>query len=247
MTTHPTPSVTLAGIPDVYAQPDPSTLSKLPKPTRSSNDKGHCNECGGYHGLPAVHIDYMGHADITLALIAIDPDWNWEPLAFDSTGLPMITREGNLLVMWGKLTVLGKTVIGVGTCETGKGEPQKELIGDFLRNGAMRFGLATKLWSKADRADPAGSDAGGGYEPRPRASTRRSTEGAAPLAPTEHTAAQQVAVAFAALDPERKKAVSAWAREELEINNVMKAGDKAGDLLAFITLGATPTEEEEAF
>ena len=163
----------LAAIPDKYAKPDPATLSKLPKPTKRENEKGKCDVCGGWHGLPAIHIDYMGHADITLALIAIDPFWNWEPAAIDpATGGPMIQRQdgkdGGRLVMWARLNLLGKSILGVGTCETSKGDPEKELIGDFLRNAAMRFGVATALWSKADKADPAGSDAGGGYERQSR-------------------------------------------------------------------------------
>ena len=140
----------LSAIPDRYAQPDPSTLATLPKPTVKNAEKGRCNECGGWHGLPAVHLPYMGHAEITLALIEIDPLWNWEPFTTDD-GLPAINKEGNRLVMWVRLTVLDKTIICVGTCEAGKGDPEKELIGDLLRNCAMRFGIGTKLWSKADR------------------------------------------------------------------------------------------------
>jgi hypothetical protein len=35
----------------------------------------------------------------------------------------------------------------------GKGDAIKELIGDLCRNGALRFGVAGSLWSKADRAE----------------------------------------------------------------------------------------------
>jgi hypothetical protein len=125
----------LAAIPGRYAQPAADTLAYLPK--------------GG------TNIPYMGHAEITLALIEVDPMWTWEPLAIID-GVPVIIKEQNRLAMWAKLTVLGKTIIGVGTCETRKGEPEKELIGDFLRNAAMRLGIGTKLWSKATSADPAG-------------------------------------------------------------------------------------------
>jgi hypothetical protein len=65
------------------------------------------------------------------------------------------------LVMWGYLTVHGVDRLCVGTCEPGKGDPEKELVGDLLRNGAMRFGIGTKLWSKATDADPAGSGQAG--------------------------------------------------------------------------------------
>lgn len=124
------PSELLASIPSRHAQPDPKTLATVPK--------------GG------VNLVYMGHAEVTLALIDIDPLWTWEPLAYDqTTGGPLISTQGNRLVMWGKVTVHGKTIIGVGTCEARKGEPEKELVGDMIRNAAMRFGIGTKLWSKA--------------------------------------------------------------------------------------------------
>lgn len=172
----------LAAIPAKWAHPPASMLGRLPKPYKKDNPKGNCPECGKYHGLPAMHLDYLGHAELTLALIEIDPEWTWEPGAVDpDTGGPMITTQGGRYVMWAKLTVLGKTMLGVGTCEVGKGEPEKELIGDFLRNAAMRFGVATGLWSKSDAADPAGSDATGGYERRP-SKTQPVGSAAAPVA-----------------------------------------------------------------
>lgn len=129
----------LAAVPAKYAQPDPSTLATIPK--------------GG------VNLSYMGHADVTLALIEIDPAWTWWPLAFDpETGCPQIIVHPKRLTMWGYLSVLGVERLCVGTCEPNKGDPEKELIGDLLRNGAMRFGIGTKLWSKAVSADPVGRD-----------------------------------------------------------------------------------------
>lgn len=134
--------VRLRAVPDIYAQPDPATLATIPK--------------GG------VQLSYMGHAEVTLALIDVDPQWTWEPVAFDpQTGGPAIEAHGKRLVMWGWLTVLGVRRLCVGTCEPNKSDPEKELIGDLLRNGAMRFGIGTKLWSKATDADPAGSGGAG--------------------------------------------------------------------------------------
>ena len=52
--------------------------------------------------------------------------------------------------MWARLTVLNKTILGVGSCKSDKPELDKELVGDFLRNAAMRFGVALNLWSKSD-------------------------------------------------------------------------------------------------
>ena len=177
-------AMTLGEIPAKYAQPDPSSLAKLPKPLKKDSEKGRCDVCGGYHGLPAIHLDYQGHAELTLSLIEIDPDWSWEPFAVDpQTGTPVIGLQNNRVVMWGRLTLLGKTLPGVGTCEASKPDPEKELIGDFLRNAAMRFGVATKLWSKADGADPAGSGQGGyGQSSRKQAASRQT---ARPVEPSE--------------------------------------------------------------
>ena len=137
----------LAGIPAVWADPPAHMVSILLK-----------------QGTP---LPYMGHGWITLALISIDPFWTLEPLMVD--GRPGLYRETSVFtkrdgttipterwVMWAYLTVLGHKRLCVGTCTTDKADPEKELIGDALRNGALRFGVATNLWSKADKAK--GSD-----------------------------------------------------------------------------------------
>lgn len=123
-------------------------ISKLPKPYKKDSPKGKCAECGGYHGLPAVHLDYVGHAALTDRLLDVDPAWTWEPLALDTSGLPMIDGNGGL---WIRLTVLGVTRLGYGDAQgkTG-GDAMKERIGDALRNAAMRFGAALDLWHKGD-------------------------------------------------------------------------------------------------
>lgn len=121
-------------------------ISKLPKPTKRDAPKGRCNECGGYHGLPAVHLDYVGHAALTDRLLDVDPAWHWEPFALDDRGLPAIDKDGG---MWIKLTVCGVTRLGYGDAQgkTG-GDAMKERIGDALRNAGMRFGMALDLWHK---------------------------------------------------------------------------------------------------
>lgn len=115
-------------------------IGVLPKPYKADSAKGKCAECGGFHGLPAVHLDFVGHAAITDRLLSVDPAWSWEPMALTPEGLPQLDRGGNL---WIRLTVCGVTRIGVGD-----GKSMKELIGDALRNAAMRFGVALDLWSK---------------------------------------------------------------------------------------------------
>ena len=87
-----------------------------------------------------VQLDYVGHAAVTDRLLSVDPEWNWEPMGVTPEGLPALDREGNL---WIRLTIHGHTRLGVGD-----GRSMKEKIGDALRNGAMRFGVALDLWSK---------------------------------------------------------------------------------------------------
>jgi hypothetical protein len=137
---------------ELLREPFPASLiSKLPKPTRKENPKGKCAECGGTHGLPAVHLDYVGHAALTHRLLDADPAWTWEPLAVDGQGLPLFDKNGGL---WIKLTVCNVTRLGYGQADPKPyadiGAREKEVIGDALRNAAMRFGAALDLWSKAD-------------------------------------------------------------------------------------------------
>jgi hypothetical protein len=126
----------------------PNQISKLPKPFKKDAPKGRCDECGGYHGLPAVHLDYVGHAALTHRLLDVDPRWTWEPLSWGQDGLPMLDASGG---MWIKLTVAGVTRLGYGSADGKRGgDAVKELIGDALRNAAMRFGAALDLWHKGD-------------------------------------------------------------------------------------------------
>lgn len=122
-------------------------IGKLPKPYYKDSPKGNCRECGGYHGLPAMHVDYVGHAALTDRLLDADPEWTWEPVARDQYGLPLIINGG----LWINLTVCGVTRLGFGDSQ-GKSGPNaiKEAIGDALRNAAMRFGAALDLWHKGD-------------------------------------------------------------------------------------------------
>ena len=131
-------------------------ISKLPKPTRHQTDlvkqdfkNGiRCGVCGGWHHKDVIHLDYVGHAALTDRLLDCDPNWSWEPLAVNDSGLPAFDQNGG---MWIKLTVCGVTRLGYGDAQ-GKsgGDAIKECIGDALRNAAMRFGAALDLWHKGD-------------------------------------------------------------------------------------------------
>lgn len=137
---------------------DRDQIELLPKYTGRKDPNGRipreayrrCDECGGWHPFPCVHLNYVGHAGITERLNECDPEWNWEPAALDPSGLPLIKDGG----MWIKLTVYGVTRLGFGDAQ-GKTGPNavKEIIGDAIRNAAMRFGVGTYLWSKSERAE----------------------------------------------------------------------------------------------
>ena len=95
-----------------------------------------------------VKLAYVGHAALTDRLLDTDPSWTWEPLALDERGLPAKDDIGGL---WIKLTVCGVTRIGYGHAGSKSGgDAVKEIIGDALRNAAMRFGAALDLWHKGD-------------------------------------------------------------------------------------------------
>ncbi|GAA2732407.1 hypothetical protein [Streptomyces nogalater] len=120
----------------------------------SSHSKSACRDCGQYITTAHKHLDYVGHAEATDRLLEVDPTWNWEPMAKDANGLPLLDVDGG---MWITLTVCGMTRKGYGDA-VGKRAgttATKEIIGDALRNAAMRFGMALDLWAKTDlHAEP---------------------------------------------------------------------------------------------
>ena len=122
----------LADVLTNYAVPDPKIVGKLPK--------------GG------IQLDFVGHADITRILIEIDPMWTWEPCGWVN-GRPHIHIENGTATMWGHLYVHGKPMLGVGSVRADKPELDKELVGDFLRNASMRFGISLSLWAKLGFSD----------------------------------------------------------------------------------------------
>lgn len=157
---------------------EPHQISKLPKETRAQIDARkadknlmvfNCPECGGHHHKNAVHLDYVGHAALTDRLLDCDIEWEWEPVAFNAEGLPAFDRVGGL---WIKLTVNGVTRLGYGHAgDKSGGDAIKEIIGDALRNAAMRFGAALDLWHKGDLhvedADAGGHSQTGAVSPPP--------------------------------------------------------------------------------
>lgn len=138
----------------------PEAIGKLPKVTCAAcadrkrqcdkHTKRNCRTCKANVSTAHMHVDFVGHAHATERLLDVDPEWNWEPLALDQNGLPAVDGIGG---MWIRLTVGGLSRLGYGNAngKTG-GDAVKEVIGDAIRNAAMRFGVALDLWKK----EPAG-------------------------------------------------------------------------------------------
>lgn len=104
-----------------------------------------CQTCKAYLGKH-IHIDFVGHAHVTERLLEVDPAWNWEPFAINANGIPATDDNGG---MWIRLSVGGMTRIGYGHANGKRGgDATKEVIGDAIRNAAMRFGVALDLWKK---------------------------------------------------------------------------------------------------
>lgn len=138
---------------------DVTQISKLPKiwcgkcnkaqyKVCEEHTRARCETCQSNITTGHLHLDYVGHAELTGRLLDVDPLWTWEPLAFDNDGLPKFDANGGL---WIRLTVCGLPRLGYGDAQ-GKTGPNavKEAIGDALRNAGMRFGAALNLWSKTD-------------------------------------------------------------------------------------------------
>jgi hypothetical protein len=153
----------------------PESVGKLPRVTCqacskaqakvcSEHRKSKCAECGNYITSAHMHLDYVGHAEVTDRLLNVDPNWNWEPFALDAQGLPALDRDGNL---WIRLTIDGVTRPGVGD-----GPDMKQRISDAIRNGAMRFGVALNLWAKSELESQ--------HDETPTATVRPAAEPAAP-------------------------------------------------------------------
>jgi hypothetical protein len=140
---------------ELLREPFPADqIGKLPKGTKAqnecaANEKINCKVCGGWHHPKIIHLDFVGHAALTNRLLDADINWYWDPMAFDKDGLPAFDTSGGL---WIRLVVAGQTRIGYGNAAASQykevGSREKEVIGDALRNAALRFGAALSLWHK---------------------------------------------------------------------------------------------------
>ena len=80
-------------------------ISKLPKPTKQQTDEVkanfragiRCKLCGAWHHKDVIHLDYVGHAALTDRLLDCDPEWNYEWVATEPNGGPMLDRDGGCM------------------------------------------------------------------------------------------------------------------------------------------------------
>ena len=178
----------------------------------NEHTKSKCEACGNYITNRHMHLDYVGHGAVTDRLLEVDPSWSWEPLAFDAGGMPSFVYGNDNkspVAFWIKLTVLDVTRLGVGTCEQGQFDAEKVLIGDALRNAAMRFGVALDLWIKGHAED----------DERTTATSERSSNRQGPPAsdPSQTIPAagpeqiSQILAAIETFDDDTKEKLKGWA------------------------------------
>jgi len=267
--------------------------------TCDRHQKAECKTCGSWISTKHIHIDYVGHADVTTRLLEADPDWGWEPQARDidpvvlaaavATGNPDIVRmvleasppkfelddRGGPVGLWINLTVGGVTRPGYGSVPSGQFDAVKVLIGDALRNAAMRFGVALALWAKGERADPTAENATapGGNAVRNGSRLRESFDDASPVRPNGHQngspangtvarpPAQNRPAPTGEVDPEAQpfaddaqaaltvdtlREVHTKAREAHKLAALVTVGGKTGGLGQYIGIRKTQLEEVSA-
>lgn len=150
-----------------------TACSKSPNKACDSHPKKTCKTCKNWITPKHDHLDFIGHAYVTERLNEEDPDWDWEPLAFDERGLPVIDNG----VLWIRLTIHGKTRLGVGDADGKRGgNAIKEMIGDAIRNAGMRFGIALDYWKRERPAAPLDSEPAAAPQATPKADQPRTTE-----------------------------------------------------------------------
>jgi hypothetical protein len=250
----------------------PEYVGKLPRVTCRAcsegrcgdHQKSKCDECGNYISTRHIHLDYVGHADVTIRLLEVDPEWSWAPKATDvdpdllkvamASGDAEIVRavienappkfetdrNGSPVGLWIKLTVGGVTRLGVGSCPSNQNDAEKVLIGDALRNAAMRFGVAVDLWAKGDRADPTAENATASAGQASRRSSAQSAadafETAAPAQPRQNGNGQQRGQVSRPAQPQAPEPADASAEADV---------DKDAQAFADEAHGATTLSEME--
>lgn len=177
----PFPTEAIGKLPRVWCKACNDARKHNRGPTCEKHERIRCDVCRNNITSAHLHLDYVGHAEVTDRLLAADPEWTWEPLAFDEQGLPAFDRNGGL---WIKLIVAGVTRLGYGDAQGKEGpDAVKECIGDALRNAAMRFGVGVDLWGAsykdgAEQPTPTGHQV---QQPRQRSPQQQAADGATAL------------------------------------------------------------------
>lgn len=141
------------------------TCPDCSSPKKRCENKNHvkkrCPECKAMVSPKHIHIDFVGHANVTKRLLEVDPLWEWEPFSLDENGLPLVDTDnfGNPIGMWIRLTVCGHTRPGYGSVPSNQHDAIKVLIGDAIRNAAQRFGVAIDQWVTGEREIPESENA----------------------------------------------------------------------------------------
>ncbi len=232
--------------------------------------------CGGFHAR-SVHLTYVGHAGITTRLNeAVGPDgWTWRPLYTDPTPTQQrmleaavtagnvdlydrimqdVARNGAMRLdsdggLWIVLTVNGVEKIGYGDAQGKRGpNATKELIGDAIRNAAMRYGVGTYLWAKSGKARALASQHGSDADDAP-SQQRGGQQQQEPQGPPLPSAGEvRTALDKALLEPDPQKKLDAlkavWDKYGgLEVLRRVKLSFEDGDAWAseFINAQVTAT------
>lgn len=176
--------------------------------------------CGQWITPQHMHIEFVGHANVTDRLLEVDPEWTWEPVAFAPDGLPALTPDGGL---WIRLTVAGVTRIGYGGADGKTGDDAvKEAVSDALKTTAMRFGVGLDLWRKEEASGKPAEDAPAPTQP---------TNGNARQRPAQPPKDTHVGPTVVDAVAELKAACEAngWNRDIVAMKYAEKAGHGLGD------------------
>jgi hypothetical protein len=125
---------------------EPAQVGKLPRITKKDGVESWCDTCR-QKLKPHIHIDFVGHANVTDRLNHVAPDWSYTIDHIETVG-------GHIAGIQGTMTIGGKSLPESGALDRPGpwGEELKLAISDFICRGAMRFGVGLDLWIKGEAA-----------------------------------------------------------------------------------------------
>lgn len=125
---------------------DPAQVGKLPRVTDKTSAETWCETCK-QKLKRHIHIDFVGHANVTDRLNHEAPDWAYTIDRIE-------TVDGHILGVLGTMTIGGKSIHEAGAVarQSDWGEELKLAVSDFIVRGAMRFGVGLDMWIKGDAA-----------------------------------------------------------------------------------------------